>query len=148
MFDSKCFKNYLKQIMKNRIIIALVVVSLAFFASCEDENTVSTGDDRSQFTGTWTCNEKSKVFGNSVYTVSISNIGDGDSVSIRNFYNLGNNFFGIGIVGGNAITIPFQSIDGTIVQGSGLRSNASKFELDYFTNDAGAKDTVEDTFTR
>lgn len=133
--------------MNNNFKVLLIFIVLSI-VSCTDENPLSSGDDRDQFTGSWTCTEKSKIFGNSVYTVSISNIGDGDSVSIRNFYNLGNNFFGIGIVGGKAITIPFQSIDGTIVQGSGLLINSAKFELDYFTNDAGVKDTVADVFTR
>lgn len=135
--------------MKNNLKILLLFIFIVFsFVSCTDETAVSSGDDRDQFTGSWTCNEVSKIFGNSVYTVSISNIGEGDSVAIRNFYNLGNNFVGVGIVGGNAITIPFQSIDGTIVQGSGLLVNSSKFELDYFTNDAGVKDTVAAVFTQ
>ena len=127
------------------LVFIFVVVS---FVSCTDETALSSGDSRDKFAGTWTCTEKSKIFLNSVYTVNISPIGDGDSVSIRNFYNLGNNFSGTGIVGGNAITIPFQSIDGATFQGSGLLINASKFELDYFTNDAGVKDTVAGVFTR
>ncbi len=135
--------------MKNNKFIYLVtIVVILIISSCTDETGITTGDDRDKFTGNWSCSEKSKVFGNSNYAVSITKIGDNDSIAIRNFYNLGSTFSAIGIVGGNAITIPFQNIDGIVVQGSGLLSNNSKFELDYFTNDAGVKDTVADTFTK
>lgn len=135
--------------MKNNKLIYLFMLAVTLvISSCTDETGITTGDDRDSFTGNWSCSEKSKEFGNSIFAVSISKVGDNDSISIRNFYNLGSNYAALGLVSGNAITIPFQSIDGIMIQGSGLMSNSSKFELDYFTNDAGVKDTVADTFTK
>jgi hypothetical protein len=130
-------------------VIAFCAVVL-FFSACTEDGSSPSGDDRSAFTGNWTCSEQSKLYGPASYPVVISLIGDNDSVTIKNFYQLGNAVTAIALISGGSMTIPFQDISGGIkVQGSGfLTNNNSKINLTYYTNDAGVKDTVTATYSK
>jgi len=133
-------------IMKSKVGLFLLML---FFAACTDEETLPEGDSRLLYTGDWLVNEQSKLNGNSAYPSTISSIGENDSISIGNFYGLGNSINCVAIVVGNSITIPFQDVDnGILVTGSGLRNTNGSFSITYYTNDSGSRDTVTATYKR
>lgn len=133
---------------KIKIQLAVTAIIVAMFSSCTDNNTSPTGDDRDSFAGSWTCNEVSKQYGNATYPVTITKYGDYDSVTIKNFYQLGNSISALALVSGSSITIPYQDVSGGIkVTGTGILSN-SKINLTYYATDAGVKDTITATYTK
>ena len=134
----------------NKLLLAGTFFCVALTTSCTDENSNPSNDDRDAFTGSWTCAETSKQFGNSTYAVTISSTGEIDSVSIKNFYQLGNGVSAIALVSGNSITIPFQDVSGGIeIHGTGLmNSNSNKIDFTYYADDAGVIDTVTATYNK
>lgn len=118
-------------------------------ASCTDDETLPEGDSRQLYTGTWSVNELSKINGNSAYPSNVALDGITDTISISNFYGLGNNVKCMAIVVGNSVTIPFQDVDnGILITGTGLRGSNGNFTLTYYTNDSGTRDTVNATYYR
>ncbi|MEO8150220.1 MAG: hypothetical protein ABI723_21480 [Bacteroidia bacterium] len=133
---------------KLKVQLFTVSACILLLASCTDENTSPTGDDRDNFTGTWTCSEQSTINGSSTFSVTISKIGDLDSVSIKNFYGLGPNYSAIALISGGSITIPNQSIQGGYTTyGDGLKSN-SKINFTYYVNFSGVSDTVTAVYSK
>lgn len=133
-----------------KIIIHLFAVAalVMFFASCTDEGTSPTGDDRDTFTGSWVCNEQSTLNGTPTYTVSISKVGDDDTVSIKNFYDISSSVSAIALVSGNSITIPFQTLPGGYTAtGTGIKSN-TKINLTYYVSFSGVTDTVNAVYSK
>jgi hypothetical protein len=69
-------------------------------------------------------------------------VGDLDSISIKNFYQLSNSFSAIALVSSNSVTIPQQTISGIKVNGFGFLSS-NKINLTYYCVDGSDKDTVQ-----
>lgn len=137
--------------MKYKSLFGLLLfLIIAVVTSCTEEDNSPSGDERSAFTGNWICAEQSKLYGTSSYPVTISLIGDNDSVTIKNFYQLGNNINAVALISGSALTLPFQDIsNGIKIQGSGfLTNNDTKINLTYYTDDAGLKDTVTAVYSK
>lgn len=99
-------------------------------------------DARDKYTGSWLCNETSKISGSTSYTISISKSTTNSSeILIDHFYDL--QAQARASVSGNNITIPYQQL-GSIgfASGSGvLSSTGSNLSLAYTTNIGGNKDT-------
>jgi hypothetical protein len=123
------------------------LIAIFFLYSCAEESdtpgTTAPTDDRSRFTGSWICAENTgQTFG-----VTISLTGVEDSIYINNFSNYGSSANALGLVSGNSLTIPGQSISVTsvFVQGSGvLNSAGTKITMNYVADG----DTIIATCTK
>lgn len=134
-------RQQIKKMKTQKLFLAVFTIAL-LFTSC-DKNTVDPNvDDRDQYIGSWTCFEKGTFSGQSTYVVNISKVGDLDSISIRNFYQLSNAFSAIALVSSNSVTIPQQTISGIKVNGFGIFSS-NKINLTYYCIDGSDKDTVQ-----
>ena len=110
--------------MKKYFLLATAALTL-FIASCSDETVDPTVDPRDKFTGSWLCVETIAPSQQS-FSISISKVGNGDSVKISNFSNYGTSSpQTYAEVSGNSIVIPLQNITSTSipVQGSGIYSS-------------------------
>ncbi|MBK8845030.1 MAG: hypothetical protein IPO27_00165 [Bacteroidetes bacterium] len=134
---------------KNFLYLAIVVAFFAVITGCTDTGNEPEPDvdERDVYLGAWTCAEKSKLYGNSTYNVSISKIGNLDSIAVSNFYNLTNSYKVTMLISSNSVTIPLQSVSNTNISGFGLLSN-NKINLTYYCVDGNDKDTVTATYSK
>ena len=107
-----------------------------FIASCSDETEDPTVDPRDKFTGNWLCKETITGEQPETFPISISKIGNGDSVQITNFSNYGDSIpQTIAEVSGSSIVISLQNITQTAipVQGSGnyVSNGGGKINFNY-----------------
>jgi hypothetical protein len=128
--------------MKKIIWISFASIAL-FIASCSDETVDPTADPRDKFTGSWLCQETITGSPAQSFTITISKVGDGDSVKISNFSNYGTSSpQTYAEISGNSIVIPFQNITTTAipVQGSGIYSTSGgeKISMNYSTDGQSA----------
>lgn len=128
--------------MKKIIWISFASIVL-FIASCSDETVDPTVDPRDKFTGSWLCQETITGSPAQSFTITISKVGDGDSVKISNFSNYGTSSpQTYAEISGNSIVIPFQNITTTAipVQGSGIYSTSGgeKISMNYSTDGQSA----------
>ncbi len=139
-------KNYFR-LPSIRLIASLLVFSIVFIA-CEDD-VVSSGDLREEYTGQWTCHEQSEQYGESDYFISISKGVDEDHIDIFNFYNLGETESVSVFIEDNSLIISDQSIKGNEISGSG-NSNIgfSNINFSYEVNDGAEIDHVTAQYTR
>lgn len=134
--------------MRKIFYLATIVVAIAITGCTDTGNEPEpTADDRDKFTGAWTCSEKSKLYGNSNYAVSIAKVGNVDSVATSNFYNLTNSYKVIMLISSNSVTIPQQTVSNTQINGFGILSN-NKINLTYYCVDGSDKDTVTATYVK
>ena len=128
--------------MKKIIWISFASIAL-FIASCSDETVDPTADPRDKFTGSWLCQETITGSPAQSFTITISKVGDGDSVKISNFSNYGTSSpQTYAEISGTSIVIPFQNITITAipVQGSGIYSTSGgeKISMNYSTDGQSA----------
>jgi hypothetical protein len=104
----------------------MVITMLAIVSACTPDNN-SSGDEREKFLGSWTCKDSSITNGDvqPIYTVTITKVGDNDSVRISNFYRLGSNTFVYAKISDKTLFIPSQNDDGFLISGSGSINNSS-----------------------
>ena len=140
----------MKNLFKYLTIIALVI----FIASCakEDDPINGVSDARNKYTGTWTAQENSSVFGSSTYSITITTSNsNNEDILIKNFYNLGAGTVTIGSVNvdgsGNSIQIKQQTVSGNVISGSGSYSN-NKITFNFTSNDGQTIDNVSVTATK
>lgn len=128
------------------IIAVCTIGATLFLASCaKDDNSTGAGDDRDKFTGAWTFNETSQVFGTSSYTVNISKDNSTSSqVIAKNFYQLGNNTNTIIVIDGNNMTIQNQQVSSHTLSGSGSYSNGN-LSIHFSADDGQTVDQVNVT---
>ncbi len=132
---------------RNKFTIIALSLSAAF-ASCTTEENPTNFDDRDDFTGNWSCQETGSSSGTSSYTVSISkSTTDSTAILISNFYGLGNSQKAIGIVDGNSLTIPQQTVDNLNVLGGNGTLTGSTINLNYAIS-SGSIDNITATYTR
>lgn len=108
--------------MKNLAYIGLL--GLFLMTSCaEDDTTDPTVDPREKFVGKWRCTETSGTI--TSFDIYITSYGESDSIRISNFANYLNSAVALGLVDGNSVTIPNQTIGVTNieVEGNGTYSN-------------------------
>lgn len=122
--------------MNSKSVYITLLVTLLFI-SCtkeeEDDPLNPSADSREKFTGSWLCSEtiNSSL---STFTIEFVNLGDADSVYIYNFANTGTSQKAVGLVSGNSLTIPNQTIGITPVPVNGtgvLNSSNNKITLNY-----------------
>jgi len=124
------------------MMMASMVISCTTDKEDDPASPSPTSDARDKYTGSWLCNETSKVSGSTSYTISISKSTTSSSeILIDHFYDL--QAQARASVSGNSISIPYQQLGSLgFASGSGvLASNGTNLSLTYTTNIAGNKDT-------
>jgi len=136
---------------KSLALTKILVLMSVIFYSCDDLIMPDTDDKRDLIIDTWTCNEESKLLGESAYTIDISkDYNDSTQIILDNFYNLG---FGKSIIAkysNNYISIKNQECDNFIFNGSGnVKQNNNLINFLYTVKyQDGDIDTVKATLTR
>ncbi len=124
------------------LVIGLLVISCKSDKKDDPSSPSPTTDARDKYTGSWLCNENSKVSGATSYTISISKSSSNSSeILIDHFYDL--QAQARASVAGNNITIPYQQL-GSIgfAKGTGtLSSTGTSLALSYTTSVAGNRDS-------
>jgi hypothetical protein len=130
--------------------IALFATSLLilFTFSCELLEDPDSGDPRDNFTGNWTVNEVSALYGINNYNVTIVNDpANSTQVLIRNFYHFGMEIETFAIPTISSITIPQQFTCNHTVKGNGMLSK-NKIDWTYTVDDGADIDQVTAVYTR
>jgi len=116
------------------------MMTILFMTSCVLEE----GDP--DLSGSWTCTETSEIFlkstkGTSTFQVNFENdISIQDKYYIDNFYNLGNGNRVTIIKSGYTISIPKQTVDGFVFEGSGeLNDTYDMIYMTYTADDGGGE---------
>jgi hypothetical protein len=131
-----------------KLLMTLSIGVILFSTSCELDNDPITSDPRDNFTGTWTVNETSSLYGTNNYTVTISyDPNNSTQVLISNFYHFGMEFNAYAITTINSITIPQQEVCNHNVQGTGQRDK-NKITWNYTVNDGADLDQVSAVYTK
>jgi hypothetical protein len=139
-------KKYLRMKKYTRLFGLLLLLSMAFLTSCEQDDLDGMfGDPVEKFLGKWNCMITGDINGDfGPFTVDVLRNPDQSSeVLIYNFDLQGSDVSARAIIAGNTITIPRQKIcDDTIqIQGSGSYTNG-EFTLTYKTNDGADEENV------
>jgi len=107
-------------------------------ASC----TLDTGNP--DLSGSWSCHETSQIFlkntkGTSVYDVTFyRDASKPDEYTISNFYNLGSGIRVTILKDGFSVTLPKQSVDGFVFEGSGtINETTDLISMSYTADDGG-----------
>lgn len=130
--------------MKKNLLSLFLILSLGsiLFISCQKDDPVDEQDARLDYIGQWLCTEN----GGMTYTVKIHlDSSTQTQIKLYNFHNLGMDEKANGIVTGNSMNIPNQSLcQGTIqLGGSGVMlSNKNSIEFTYTVNDGANLDTI------
>lgn len=126
--------------MKVRMVFFIAVTVL--LTSCELYVVEPAFDSRDLFTGDYHINEYSSTFDEYwEYSLSIYKSGYGSDVMIENFYNSDLRVWAT--VSGNRISIPWQTVDGYEISGSGY-INGRNLTLNYNVRDTYTKFPVKD----
>jgi hypothetical protein len=127
----------MKKLIQAGLSLALLA-GISCLASCDAENEGPAGNTNTEaLIGTWTCNEKSEVFGPSVYEVVISQSpSSSNQIRIEKFYHLNNTFVVVN-ANGNNLTIPQQTASNFSIFGSGAIINQNRINLDFSADDGG-----------
>lgn len=128
-------------------LIALIAIATAC-APEEKEEDIPT-EPRDKYIGSWTCAEKSQVFQQSTYSVSIKKSTTNSSQLLcSNFYQLGADTITLMTLNGTTFTIPSQTVSGQIISGSGTATSDTRINFTFTANDGAQTDTVTATFTK
>lgn len=122
----------------NTVRIPVLVIAMSLLAGCIPE----TGNP--DLSGSWTCSETSEIFlkstkGTSIYQVTFSRDAvNTDKYYIDNFYKLGNGVRVSVIKNGYYLTLPKQSVDGFVFEGSGTTNDTfDLINMTYTADDGG-----------
>ncbi len=123
----------MKNLISNKLILALTLVLGTFFYSCTEDSIIDPGvDNREKFLGTWTV-EESCIRLN--YEVAIeADSTDDKRVLLYNFAFMGQEFDpAYGFVSGGTVNLPQQSIgDGWEIKGSGTLQSDNTIIWTYY----------------
>ncbi len=118
----------------------IIVALIPMLSGCIPE----TGDPN--LTGTWSCHETSQIFlkgskGTSIYDVTFSRDASiTDKYYIDNFYKLGNGVKVSVVKDGYTITMPKQTVDGFLFEGSGtINETYELINMTYTADDGGGQ---------
>lgn len=123
---------------------------MIFFSACTDQNSATPNvDDRDKFIGSWICKETIGTSSSS-FTVDVSKYGSGDSIYLKNFSNYGTSANALGLISGNSLTIPNQTIGITNIPvgGTGVYSGSTNTNEKITANYSTDGQTASAIFTR
>jgi len=135
--------------MKKNLALILTGIMLMLVWSCELIEDPDPADPRDNYTGNWTVNEVSSLYGTNNYNVSIIyDPGNSTQVLIKNFYHFGMEIETFAIATNASLTVPEQIVCNHTVKGKGTLSTKNKIEWTYTVNDGADVDNVTATFTK
>jgi hypothetical protein len=135
--------------MKKNFALLLVAIMLMMTWSCELIEDPDPSDPRDNYTGNWTVNEVSSLYGTNNYYVSIIyDPGNSTQVLIKNFYHFGLEIETYAIATNSSLTVPQQIVCNHTVKGNGNLITKSRMEWSYTVNDGADIDNVTATFTK
>ncbi|MFO7723483.1 MAG: hypothetical protein R6V49_09720 [Bacteroidales bacterium] len=135
--------------MKKNFALLLASIILMLAWSCELIEDPDPTDPRDNYTGNWTVNEVSSLYGTNNYNVSIIyDPGNSTQVLIKNFYHFGLEIETYAIATNTSLTVPEQLVCNHTVKGKGTLSSKSKIDWTYTVNDGADIDNVTATFTK
>jgi hypothetical protein len=136
--------------MKRHKSIFVLLFALTLSA-CDEALDLVSDDLRDQFTGTWDVKENTTLKTDYTYTVTISKSDyDTTAVLIKNFYQIGSGTSVEGIVAGDKVTLPSQTVSGFTIKGYGIISfNGNTINWSYSVDyNNGDIDEVTATYTK
>jgi outer membrane biogenesis lipoprotein LolB len=126
--------------MNTRLTSLLALLAIILVGGC----TTDTGNP--DLSGTWSCQETSQIYlkstkGTSIYQVTLSrDASNTNKYYIDNFYKLGNGIKVAVIKDGYSISLPKQSVDGFLFEGSGtVNESYDLINLTYTADDGGGQ---------
>lgn len=129
------------------ISTAVILFGALFLTSCRktEDPAPATTSTNNGFAGTWHNSEISILNGANTYPVTI----EAPSTSTISFaYLYGFSTKVNATVINNSFSIPTDTIEGSIVSGSGVLANSNQINMEYTVNDGLYIDTVTATLTR
>jgi len=134
-----------------KFLLAAILSGTLFLPSCapEDDPTVTpeNSDPRAKFHGNWAVSENSKDYGPSTYNCTITDSSEASYIFIAYLYGFNKKTYST--VSGNTMSIPTQTIQGTVVSGSGTLANDNQINLTYYVKTTGTHyDTVTAVLTK
>lgn len=134
--------------MKNTCLLSLCISLLILFFACEVFEDPLITDPRDNFTGDWSVNEISSLYGTTNYNVKIvKDPNNSSQVIIKNFYHFGMDMDTYAIVTIGTITVPEQIVCNHTVQGFG-KLDKNRIQWTYTANDGADIDNVTATYTK
>jgi hypothetical protein len=133
-----------------RIITSIILISLTF-SSCDQALDLLSNDQREPFIGSYSVTENNTLKSVDNYEASIvKSSTDTTAILIKNFYAISYNVSVEGIVSGDNVTIPNQTVSGFTIQGYGLLSvNGKTIDWSYTVDhNNGFTDAVTATYTK
>ncbi|MFH0760079.1 MAG: hypothetical protein V2A67_01080 [Bacteroidota bacterium] len=126
--------------MKHLLRYGIVCMTALLVTSCVFE------EGNPDLSGSWTCTETSEIFlkntkGTSIYQVTFEKDASiQDKYYINNFYKLGNNIHVSVIKSGYTISLPKQSVNGFVFEGSGETNDTyDMIYMTYTADDGGGE---------
>lgn len=127
--------------MKSLREFRLIVIFLpAFLTACTFE------EGNPDLSGSWTCTETSEIYmkslkGQSVYQVTLTrDLVNQNKYYVENFYKLGTEIKVAILKEGNTITIPKQTVNGFLFEGTGaVNETFDLINLQYTADDGGGE---------
>lgn len=135
-----------------RFPLLILAMALTMVACEPDEGPVDETDIRDEFIGRWAVTATSSLNGNSTYNVDIDfDTTTTDKVELINFSNAGTNLFVLGTVSTTAnhvITIPFQDLDGSSINGFATSGNNNTLNFEYTSDNGIETDSITAVFVK
>jgi hypothetical protein len=128
-------------------IIILFCISILVIQCQPDKKDEALTFSKSDVVGTYNATQNVKGYTpqTDIFIDSLIN-GNGDTLIIGNFHNLGKRVKTI--LSGTNIRIPTQTVSGNNIYGTGEFETTTKFKLDYFFNDGIKNTNYEETHNR
>jgi len=106
--------------MKNiKYIFGLLLIAFSFSA-CDELGDLLSDDPRDSFVGEWSVEENNTLKSIDHYNVTIEkSASDSTRIRIKNFYAISYSDVVEGVVSGNQVNIPSQTVSGFTIQGYG-----------------------------
>lgn len=122
--------------MKNLFKLTIAIVILNFAACIDDTGIEDPLDIRDKIEGNWNVNEYSETFKEQNFTVTIQKDAyEEGKILIYNFFNLGTSVSVYAYIEGSKITIPTQTVQENIFEGTGqISSSYEDIDLDYMVD--------------
>lgn len=138
--------NTLKLISK-RLVLFLGMAVFLLLSSCEKDPVNI--DDRTQWLGSWICNETSGDFSPQSYSISIVEGTNLDEVIIRGLHNEDASFAVLANVYNFQLILSTQTVNDLTINGSGtINSSGSRVDMTFTFNDGSGDDHVTAYWTR
>jgi hypothetical protein len=146
----KVYICYMKNKWFSLCLVGGLMASLFLVSCAKDEEEPPPSDPRDAFTGSWTCQENSRLNGASSFTLHVNKSSSNSAgLDIENFYNLGFNIKAFPTVSGSSFSASNQPLSNfTIISLSGNKTGTNTFSMNYIIRDGSQYDTCSASCTK